>query len=89
MRRLRSFLSIFAISLLASLAPQQSIAHAGKLFHNLTPEGDATRSSRSDPALNILKNQMDMPAGSFGPMHFDDLAQLEVPEWESKKHRDL
>ena len=58
-------------------------AHA----QSCAPEGDATATTRSDPDLNVLKNRITAPADGFQTMHFDDLAQLEVPDGASKKHR--
>jgi len=62
-------------------------AQTGPLFHGCPVEGDATETSRSDPALNVLKNRTAAPADGFQTMHFEDLAQLEVPDGVSKKHR--
>lgn len=61
--------------------------HAQTDFHGCSTEGDATVTTRSDPALNVLKNRTTVPTDGFAEMHFDDLAQLEVPEGVSKKHR--
>ena len=62
-------------------------AQNGVLFHGCPPEGDATQTTRSDPTLNVLKNRTTPSGEGFKAMHFDDLAQLEVPDGVSKKHR--
>jgi hypothetical protein len=62
-------------------------AQTGPLFHGCPIEGDATATTRSDPDLNVLKNRSTLPADGFKAMHFDDLAQLDVPDGVSKKHR--
>ncbi len=62
-------------------------AQTGPLFHGCPVEGDATAMTRSDPDLNVLKNRTTVPTDGFKPMHFDDLAQQEVPDGVSKKHR--
>jgi hypothetical protein len=83
--RIKNLVFILLVSLLLSLPLN---AQTGTLFHGCSPEGDATQTTRSDPALNILKNRTTLPSGGFTAVHFDDLAQLEVPEGVSKKHRD-
>jgi len=83
--RIKNLVFILLVSLLLSLPLN---AQTGTLFHGCAPEGDATQTTRSDPALNVLKNRTALPSGGFTAAHFDDLAQLEVPEGVSKKHRD-
>ena len=62
-------------------------AQTGPLFHDCPVEGDATATTRSDPDLNVLKNRTTPAADGFKSMHLDDLAQLDVPDGVSKKHR--
>jgi len=62
-------------------------AQTGALFHGCPIEGDAGPTTRSDADLNVLKNRMASPPDGFKPMHFDDIAQQEVPDGVSKKHR--
>jgi hypothetical protein len=61
-------------------------AQTGGAFHGCAIEGDATQTTRSDPDLNLLKNRTEVP-DEFRAIHFDDLAQLDIPPGISKKHR--
>ena len=84
MARIRSYVLRSFVGLLLSFCLN---AQTGPLFHGCVIEGDATQTTRSDPALNLLKNRTNSPS-DFETTHFDDLAAMEVPDGVSKKHRD-
>ena len=88
MTRFRSYVLAFAVVLLLSAVPSLIGAQADTSFHGCPVTGDATDSSRSDPALNRLKNRTEGPSDGFEQLNFEDLAELDVPEGVSKKHRD-
>lgn len=85
---MNSFLKNLVLLLVSALVLTLPLsAQTGPLFHGCSLEGDATTATRSDPDLNALKNRSAIPAEGFKPTHFDDLAQLEVPDGVNKKHR--
>ena len=84
MARIRSYVLRSFVGLLLSFCLN---AQTGPLFHGCAIEGDATQTTRSDPALNLLKNRTNSPS-DFETTHFDDLAAMEVPDGVSKKRRD-
>lgn len=51
-------------------------------------EGDATAKTRSDPALNLLKNRETLP-DRYEHITLYDLMEIAVPDGVSKKHRTL
>lgn len=82
------FRNLILLSFLGVLISANAHGQTGTLFHDCPTEGDATQRTRSDPALNVLKNREDIPANGFDNVHFDDLSAMEVPEGVSKRHRD-
>ncbi len=79
MTRLGRALSFPTILALTLILPSALYAQD---FHGCPPEG-----SGGDPALNRLKNRVEVPA-EFEPMRFHELRDLDVPEGVSKKHRE-
>jgi len=88
MTRLRRYVFAFSCVLLLSAFSGLIGAQDDTSFHGCPVAGDATDSSRADPALNRLKNRTEMPTAGFEKINFEDLAELEIPEGVSKKHRD-
>jgi hypothetical protein len=85
MRSFRRWISIVALVVASALVPVRT-AQPPTVLADCPPQGDATATTGSDPDLNVQKNRTDVPA-SFADMHFDDLANLDVPDGVSKRHR--